>query len=104
MRSRVRGSVAVCARIPWLAIRGHAAPGRFRKRAILGAAAGFSSTACRQGALTARATPASRRYGLGGEVQQVPLGEQQRLLHKASDYVKRYNILLLRYLREHPNA
>jgi hypothetical protein len=30
--------------------------------------------------------------------------EQQRLLHKASDYDKQYNILLLRYLREHPNA
>jgi hypothetical protein len=30
--------------------------------------------------------------------------EQMRLLHKAGDYVKQYNILLLHFLRGHPNT
>ena len=48
-----------------------------------------------------------KRYGerhVEGTTDIISSAEQQRLLHKASDYVKQYNILLLRYLREHPNA
>jgi hypothetical protein len=48
-----------------------------------------------------------QRYGekhIEGTTDIISSAEQQRLLHKASDYVKQYNILLLRYLREHPNA
>jgi hypothetical protein len=48
-----------------------------------------------------------QRYGerhIEGTTDVISSGEQQRLLQKASDYVKRYNILLLRYLRDHPNA
>jgi hypothetical protein len=30
--------------------------------------------------------------------------EQMRLLHKAGDYVKQYNVLLLHFLRGHPNT
>ena len=47
------------------------------------------------------------RYGerhIEGTTDIIRSAEQQRLLQKASDYVKRYNILLLRYLRGHPNA
>jgi hypothetical protein len=48
-----------------------------------------------------------QRYGerhIEDTTDIITSAEQQRLLHKASDYVKKYNILLLRYLREHPNA
>lgn len=48
-----------------------------------------------------------QRYGerhIEGTTDIISSAEQQRLLHQASDYVKQYNILLLRYLREHPNA
>jgi hypothetical protein len=34
----------------------------------------------------------------------VTSSEHRRLIHKAHDYVKQYNALLLRYLREHPNT
>jgi hypothetical protein len=47
-----------------------------------------------------------QRYGerhIQGTTDIISSAEQQRLLHKASDYVKQYNILLLRYLRERPN-
>ena len=39
-----------------------------------------------------------------GTTDIISSAQQQRLLHKASDYVKQYNILLLRYLREHPKT
>jgi hypothetical protein len=48
-----------------------------------------------------------QRYGerhIEGTTDIITSAEQRRLLQKASDYVKQYNILLLRYLREHPNA
>jgi hypothetical protein len=48
-----------------------------------------------------------KRYGerhIEGTTDVISSAEQRRLLQKASDYVKRYNILLLRYLREQPNA
>ena len=41
---------------------------------------------------------------LEGTTDIITSAEQQRLLQKASDYVKQYNILLLRYLRGHPNT
>jgi hypothetical protein len=41
---------------------------------------------------------------LEGTTDIISSSEQQRLLHKASDYVKQYNILLLHYLRGHPNT
>jgi hypothetical protein len=41
---------------------------------------------------------------LEGTTDIISSAEQQRLLHKASDYVKQYNILLLHYLRDHPNT
>ena len=48
-----------------------------------------------------------QRYGerhIEGTTDVISSAEQQRLLQKAGDYVKQYNILLLRYLRDHPNA
>ncbi len=39
-----------------------------------------------------------------GTTDIITSGEQQRLLWKAHDYVKKYNILLLHYLRGHPNT
>ena|SRR5437016_4240008 len=39
-----------------------------------------------------------------GTTDIITSAEHRRLLQKASDYVKRYNILLLYYFREHPNA
>jgi len=39
-----------------------------------------------------------------GTTDIVTSAEHRRLLQKASDYVKQYNILLLHYLHEHPNA
>ena len=39
-----------------------------------------------------------------GTTDIITSGEQQRLLWKAGHYVERYNILLLHYLREHPNT
>jgi len=39
-----------------------------------------------------------------GTTDIVTSAEHRRLLLKASDYVKQYNILLLHYFREHPNA
>jgi hypothetical protein len=41
---------------------------------------------------------------LEGTGDVISSAEQQRLQQKASNYVKQYNILLLRYLREHPNT
>jgi hypothetical protein len=41
---------------------------------------------------------------LEGTTDIISSAEQQRLLHKAKDYVKQYNILLLHYLRGHPNT
>ena len=41
---------------------------------------------------------------LEGTTDIISSAEQQRLLHKAGDYVKQYNILLLHYLRGHPNT
>jgi hypothetical protein len=48
-----------------------------------------------------------QRYGerqIEGTTDIITSAEQQRLLQKARDYVKQYNILLLRFLRDHPNA
>jgi hypothetical protein len=39
-----------------------------------------------------------------GTTDIISSAEHRRLLEKARDYVKQYNILLLRYFREHPNA
>ncbi len=39
-----------------------------------------------------------------GTTDIITSAEQQRLLRKASDYAKQYNILLLQYLRSHPNT
>jgi len=47
-----------------------------------------------------------KKYGerhLPGTTDIITSAEQRRLLWKASNYVKRYNILLLHYLRNHPN-
>ena len=41
---------------------------------------------------------------LEGTTDLIFSSEQQRLLGKASIYVHQYNILLLRYLREHPDT
>jgi len=64
----------------------------------------------RKGALGLRDTPKLqellRRHGerhLDGTTDVITSAEQQRLLHSASDYAKKYNVLLLHYFREHPN-
>src|SRR5207237_4034952 len=41
---------------------------------------------------------------LEGTTDIISSAEQQRLLHKAGDYVKQYNSLLLHYLHRHPNT
>lgn len=38
-----------------------------------------------------------------GTTDVISSAEQMRLLHKAGDYVKQYNVLLLHFLRGHPN-
>ena len=43
------------------------------------------------------------RY-IEGSKDVMSSAEQMRLLHKAGDYVKQYNVLLLHYLRDHPNT
>jgi hypothetical protein len=48
-----------------------------------------------------------KQYGdryIEGTTDIITSAEQQRLLHKARDYVKRYNVLLLHYLHDHPNT
>ncbi len=39
-----------------------------------------------------------------GTTDIISSAEQQRLLHRARDYVRKYNRLLLQYLRDHPNT
>jgi hypothetical protein len=39
-----------------------------------------------------------------GTTDVISSAEQMRLLHKAGDYVKHYNALLLDFLRGHPNT
>jgi hypothetical protein len=63
------------------------------------------------GALGLDDTPEVRqliqRHGerhIEGTTDIISSAEQMRLLHKAGDYVKQYNVLLLRYLRGHPNT
>ena len=41
---------------------------------------------------------------LEGTTDLISSAEQQRLRAKAGDYVRKYNILLLHYLREHPDT
>jgi hypothetical protein len=41
---------------------------------------------------------------VAGVADGITCAEQERILYKASDYAKQYNILLLHYLREHPNT
>ena len=41
---------------------------------------------------------------LKGTGDVISSAEQRRLLAKANDYVKQYNVLLLYYLREHPDT
>jgi hypothetical protein len=41
---------------------------------------------------------------VAGVADGITCAEQKRILYKASDYAKQYNILLLHYLREHPNT
>jgi hypothetical protein len=48
-----------------------------------------------------------RRQGerdIEGTTDSITSAEQIRLLQKAGDYVKQYNVLLLHYLRGHPNT
>jgi hypothetical protein len=48
-----------------------------------------------------------RRHGerhIEGTTDIITSAEQMRLLQKAGDYVKQYNVLLLHYLRGHPNT
>jgi hypothetical protein len=48
-----------------------------------------------------------KRHGerhIEGTTDIITSAEQQRLLHKAHDYVEQYNALLLQYLRGHPNT
>jgi hypothetical protein len=48
-----------------------------------------------------------RRHGerhIEGTTDIITSAEQMRLLQKAGDYVKQYNVLLLHYLRDHPNT
>lgn len=39
-----------------------------------------------------------------GTTDIISSAEQQRLLHRAREYVRQYNLLLLQYLRDHPNT
>jgi hypothetical protein len=48
-----------------------------------------------------------QRHGerhIEGATDIISSAEQMRLIHKASDYVKQYNVLLLHFLRGHPNT
>ena len=49
----------------------------------------------------------TRKHGsrhIYGTTDIITSTEHHRLLYKASDYAQRYNELLLRYLREHPDT
>ena len=49
----------------------------------------------------------TRKHGsrhIEGTTDIVTSTEHQRLLHRASEYARQYNTLLLRYLREHPDT
>ena|SRR5436305_1297194 len=48
-----------------------------------------------------------QRHGerhIDGTTDVIASAEHQRLLRNASEYVKQYNLLLLHYLRDHPDA
>jgi hypothetical protein len=51
-----------------------------------------------------RAARQKRVRVIEGTSDVISSPEYQRLFRKAHDYAKRYNILLLEYLRDHPNA